>query len=164
MASYGDWQLARFGRLTPVQADEYRASLGRLPTWPSSVVRFGLEQRYAYLDSVCAAASGRAKPGSVFAEAARDVGFQFSVKFRLLTPDGAFSISSDTDGAKWVASGPVDWSEVLRLGNRHFDSILAIARKPTWSERRKGRACLEEGILKAGDRRVREGYASHRLG
>jgi hypothetical protein len=149
VASCGDWQLAQFGRLTPAQADECRALLGRLPPWPSTAEQFGLEDRFTYLDSVCGVASGRAKPGNFFGETSYDVDHQFSVKFRLLGADGAFSISSDDDAdTKWVARGRVDWNELLRLGNRHFDSVMAITRKPTWSERNKAWRDLYKRLMK----------------
>ena len=78
----------------------------------------------------------------------------------MLAPDGTFSIGSDGDGANWVARGPVDWNEVLQLGNRYFDNVIAAAHKPTWAERYKAWDALIKELKHEIDRFEKDREAS----
>jgi hypothetical protein len=145
--SYGDWQLARFGQLTPEQAKNFRAGIAGLPPWPSTVEKMSVVQRLQYLNAVCAAASGRAKPDNIFGES--------FVTLRSSRQGVKYSIRPNTALAKWIAKGPVDWDEVLRSGNRHYDRIGAAARKPTWSERDKDLVAIDQEV-KEQERKYRK--------
>jgi hypothetical protein len=117
----GDWQIANFSGLTPEQSRKYRAAINRLPTLPSVIDKYNSAGRSSYLGYVCATARGSMKPSFVGGE----------LRAALM---------------EWIASGAVDWDQMLRWGNEHVDRMVEVARKPTWRERLDAAAALDQEV------------------
>jgi hypothetical protein len=124
IAYYGDWRLAHFGRLTLKQAERYRAAIENLPSPPNEET-FLLSYRLEYLVGVCAVARGDSSLADVFPQPRGSVGDQFT---------------------SWVRSDRLDWNQVLRLGNRHFDAIVQANRKPEWFQRMAGIVAIQQQL------------------
>jgi hypothetical protein len=122
---HGDWQLAHFGHLTPKQAEKYRAAIANLPPLPNDTESLPLSDRLEYLMGVCAMARGDATPAEIF-------------------PYPRKSVESSL--TSWVRNDTLDWNQVLRLGNRHFDAIVQAHRGLEWSQRMAAIVAIQEHL------------------
>lgn len=127
------WRLAYFIRITPKQAKKYLADINEIPLQASGMHIFCNEGRCEYLDAVCNQARGTTEPADVF--------------WDRLHVDRMFGHGPSLGITELVASGLVDWNQVLRLGNEHYDQLAAAAQLTTWPERRKTLLALEHNIF-----------------
>ena len=131
----GDWRFAHFARLTPERAAKCWADIRQLPPLPRTVDKANISERFLYLDMVCGTVCGNVKPEHIFP----------------VLPGGVTCSIAGVDSAtlrdaltRWMGAGPVDWDEVLRLGNQRFDRILDVANEPQLLERQTACAALDE--------------------
>jgi hypothetical protein len=117
MASDGQCRLAHFSRLTPEQAESFRADLQKLPPL-LRLETARLAERFLFLDAACSAAHGKWTQG-------------------LPRGDDAETQALRDGIAKWNESGVIDWNGVLYLGNEWFDRLAAATILPQAPERRK---------------------------
>jgi hypothetical protein len=117
----GDLRLAHYATLSKQQARSISAEIRALPPLPSLLEKFGIWDRFLYLDTVCRVARG-VKVDSEIATAERR---------RLLTA--------------CADKGLLDWNAILHLGNRRFDAVVAAGRiaEPAARWRALSAACDE---------------------
>jgi hypothetical protein len=137
MACDGDQKLAHFVKLTPEQAETFCAKMEMLLPVPTLKEQLDGFERFLYLDSICATVRGSLKPSDIVPISSK--------------PDDSIR-GGDTPEwnairgslKKWIGGGQVDWDETMRLGNEHFDRIVALAQLPTLSERHVVGSKLDE--------------------
>jgi hypothetical protein len=138
MAFDGDWKFAYFGRLTPERALKCWADIRKLPPLPHAVDKASISERFAYLDIICGTVRDSVKPEDMFP----------LLPGMTMTIAGVDSTRLRDALRQWIGSGLVDWDEVLRLGNQHFDRVVEAANKPQVPEAWKLASALDEELKK----------------
>jgi hypothetical protein len=93
------------------QIDKMRADMRALPPLPEMAGRIDTAERYLFLDSVCTAARLGAQKLTPLLQSRAQDGQLASI-------------------AEKLGHGPIDWNEVLRMGNGYYDRLAAIALLP----------------------------------
>ena len=142
------WQFAHFSRITPEQARKYRDDLRNLPPLPPGFPNLITDGRCEYLDAICAGARDRAEIANIFGEHGVVIKLNFPKDLLEGSPDVGISRKDtpNTAAAKLVASGLVDWDQVLRMGNEHYNQIAEAGRLPTWPQQRDALDVLKKDI------------------
>jgi len=127
IACRGDATMATSGKLSAEQAKKYLAQLERLPRLPSMIEKINFSERYMFLD--CVASIARTGPGALNTIAC-----------------GEETSKSHQANLKALANELIDWDEVLREGNRWYDRMVEIGRKPTYKQRARAWQKFDEDI------------------
>jgi len=152
MAWRGQQRLSQVSRLTPRRARELRADLERLAAIPS-IHRFGLAERFEYLDLVCYTAC-RGTPKGLHAEneelttRMEEVGKQISESLGLPVLEVESSLPEGSLRTEMLDAqrGTIDWDAVLKQGNEFFDRLQAAGRKRDVRERQKAVVALDQDL------------------
>lgn len=129
MASRADTVLAASGKLSAEEITAYVAKLEKLPPLPDMIEKVDISERYMFLD--CVAGLARSGPAA------------------LTAIEGGGSVSEFKKVMlKAIADMMVDWDEVLRMGNRWYDRMVEISRKPTREERAEAWMEFDEDLEK----------------
>ena len=132
MACHADVMAAHYGKLPPEKIKRWREQLQGLAPLPSVVERIDVGERLSYLDVTFGI-----------------VRFGPSALNQLDEMGGA---SEDKKpGFKDIASKAMlntisDWDDVMRRGNRWYDELVVAGRKPTYQERMKAFAELDQKL------------------
>lgn len=129
VAINGDTWIAADDRLSAAAAERIVADLQTLEPFPPMVESLDTAERFAFLDAVCAVASGRASLSD-------------------LTGDG--SVEPPGWVTRTAAALLVDWDSILRKGNRWYDRMVATAELGTYRERREAFAVIEGDLDRLG--------------
>jgi hypothetical protein len=126
IACSGDAQLIHHGNLTADQARRILADLESLDEPPPMAGKIDTAERYMFADSVCTISGGQ------------------------VTLSDFAGVGQSDQQASWVqqfvAGLLVDWDVVLRMGNSWYDRMVEAWGKPTYAERAKASAALEEEL------------------
>ena len=129
VAINGDTWIAADGRISTAVAERIVTDLQTLEPFPPMVESLDTAERFAFLDAVCAVASGRASLSD-------------------LTGDG--SVEPPGWVTRTAAAILVDWDSILRKGNRWYDRMVATAELGTFRERREAFAVIEADLDQLG--------------
>lgn len=128
VAIQGDSWIVAEGNLSEAAGQKILDDLQSLEAMPPMVECLETAERFAFLDAVCAVASGRVSLSDLSGEGTGE-------------PPGWLM--------RTAASILVDWDAILRKGNRWYDRFVAAANLPNYQQRREAYAEIEADLRNA---------------
>ena len=135
LALAGNVALVLSEKLTAKQAAEFQADLEELPPLPDLLEKFDRGERFKYLDTATSIAryGRRAIRG-------------------LLGSEGSRTSQTRKTLTQWVTNSPVDWDDVLRIGNSYYDRVLQACRDLAHPQRESVLESIEKKLrIRAGE-------------